>query len=71
MNDQSSVPGRSEPDSLGVGISIQQGLVAATPADPAARRKTALSLVDEKGLAALTMRALARSSTRSFADGSV
>jgi TetR/AcrR family tetracycline transcriptional repressor len=58
VNDQSSVPGRSDPTTW-VGVDPSKDYTRPPPLTRPRIVRTALSLVDEKGLAALTMRALA------------
>ena len=58
MNDPSSVPGRSDPTTW-VGVDSSKDYTRPPPLTRPRIVRTALSLVDEKGLAALTMRALA------------
>ncbi len=58
MNDQSSVPGRSDPTTW-VGVDPSKDHTRPPPLSRSRIVRAALGLVDEKGLAALTMRALA------------
>lgn len=58
MNDQSGTPGRSDPTTW-VGVDPSKDYTRPPPLSRARIVRAALGLVDEKGLAALTMRALA------------
>jgi len=58
LSEQSSVPGRSDPTTW-VGIDSSKDYTRPPPLSRSRIVRTALGLVDEKGLAALTMRALA------------
>jgi AcrR family transcriptional regulator len=58
LNDQSSVPGRTDPTTW-VGVDSSKDYTRPPPLSRPRIVRSALGLVDEKGLAALTMRALA------------